>query len=126
MLQPLSATARFMKIGISSKKLSVMEQSMIAYWTIRPRLLSVPGVANVAIWGEQLQMLQVQVEPDRMQANNVSLNQVMEATSDALDAGLMMYSTGAMIGTGGFIETPNQRLGVRSGERQEVGGRRSM
>jgi len=114
MLQPLSATARFMKIGISSKKLSVMEQSMIAYWTIRPRLLSVPGVANVAIWGERLQMLQVQVEPHRMQANNVSLDQVMEATSDALDAGLMLYSTGAMIGTGGFIETPNQRLGVRS------------
>ena len=125
MLQPLSATARFMKIGISSKKLSVIEQSMIAYWTIRPRLLSVPGVANVAIWGERLQMFQVQVEPHRMQANNVSLDQVMEATSDALDAGLMQYSTGAVIGTGGFIETPNQRLSVRSvlpiGEPKDLG-----
>ena len=83
MLPPLSATSRFMKIGISSKKLSVIELSMIAYWTIRQRLLSVPGVANVAIWGERLQMLQVQVDPDRMQANDVTLDQVMEATSDA-------------------------------------------
>jgi CzcA family heavy metal efflux pump len=113
MLQPLSATARFMKIGLSSKKLSVVDQSMIAYWTIRPRLLSVPGVANVAIWGERIQMLQVQVEPARLRENGVSVQEVMDATSDALEAGLMSHSDGAMIGTGGFIETPNQRLGVQ-------------
>src|SRR5262245_36633499 len=113
MLQPLSATARFMKIGLSSKKLSVIDQSMIAYWTIRPRLLSVPGVANVAIWGERIQMPQVQVEPARLRENGVTVEQVMEATSDALEAGLMSHSEGAMIGTGGFIDTPNQRLGIR-------------
>src|SRR5512134_1928442 len=111
MLQPLSATARFMKIGLSSKKLSVVNQSMIAYWTIRPRLLSVPGVANVAIWGERIQMLQVQVEPARLRENGVSVAQVMDATSDALEVGLMSHSDGAMVGTGGFIDTPNQRFG---------------
>lgn len=113
MLQPLSATARFMKIGLSSKKLSVIQQSMMAYWTIRPRLLAVPGVANVAIWGERIQMPQVQVEPARMRENGVTVQQVMDATSDALEAGLMSHSDGALIGTGGFIETPNQQLGVR-------------
>ena len=113
MLQPLSATARFMKIGLSSKKLSVVDQSMMAYWTIRPRLLSVPGVANVAIWGERIQMLQVQVEPARMRENGVSVQEVMDATSDALEAGLMSHSDGAMIGTGGVIDSPNQRMGVR-------------
>jgi len=113
MLQPLSATARFMKIGLSSKKLSVIDQSMMAYWTIRPRLLSVPGVANVAIWGERIQMPQVLVEPARLRENGVTVQQVMEATSDALEAGLMSHSDGAMIGTGGFINTPNQRLGIR-------------
>ena len=41
---------------------------MIAYWTIRARLLRVPGVANVAIWGERMQMLQVQVDPERMRS----------------------------------------------------------
>jgi len=113
MLQPLSATARFMKIGLSSDKLSVIDQSMMAYWTIRPRLLSVPGVANVAIWGERIQMPQVQVEPARLRENGITVQQVMDATSDALEAGLMSHSEGAMIGTGGSIDTPNQRLGIR-------------
>jgi len=113
MLQPLSATARFMKIGLNSEKLSVIDQSMIAYWTIRPRLLAVPGVANVAIWGERIQMLQVQVEPARLRENGVTVEEVMDATSDALEAGLMSHSDGALIGTGGFIDTPNQRFGVR-------------
>jgi CzcA family heavy metal efflux pump len=113
MLQPLSATARFMKIGVSSKKLSVVDQSMLAYWTIRPRLLAVPGVANVAIWGERIDMLQVQVEPARLRQNGITVQDVMDATSDALEAGLMTHSEGAWIGTGGFIDTPNQRLGIR-------------
>ena len=113
MLQPLSATARFMKIGLSSKKLSVIDQSMMAYWTIRPRLLAVPGVANVAIWGERIQMPQVQVEPARLRENGITVQQVMDATSDALEAGLMSHSEGAMIGTGGSIDTPNQQLGIR-------------
>src|SRR5262245_13690886 len=114
MLQPLSATARFMKIGVSSKKLSVVDQSMIAYWTIRPRLLAVPGVANVAIWGERIEMLQVQVEPARLRENGVSVQEVMDATSDALEAGPMSHSDGAVIGTGGFIDTPNQRFSIRN------------
>ena len=69
MMPPLSSTSRVMKIGISSKDKSVMDLSMIAYWTIRARLLGVPGVANVAIWGERLKMLQVQVDPKRMAAD---------------------------------------------------------
>jgi CzcA family heavy metal efflux pump len=113
MLQPLSATARFMKIGLSSKKLSVVDQSMIAYWTIRPRLLAVNGVANVAIWGERIDMLQVQIEPEKLREKKVSVQEVMDATSDALEAGLMSHSDGALIGTGGFIDTPNQRFGIR-------------
>jgi CzcA family heavy metal efflux pump len=113
MLQPLSATSRVMKIGLSSNDRSVIEMSMISYWTIRARLLRVPGVANVPIWGEQLQMLQVQAEPKKMLANNVSLEQVMETTADALDVGLLKFSSGAVVGTGGFIDTPNQRLGIR-------------
>lgn len=114
MLQPLSATARFMKIGLSSKKISVIDQSMMAYWTIRPRLLAVPGVANVAIWGERIQMPQVQVEPAKLRENGVTVQEVMDATSDALEAGLMSHSDGAWIGTGGAIETPNQQLSVRN------------
>ncbi|HKQ56855.1 MAG TPA: efflux RND transporter permease subunit [Candidatus Eisenbacteria bacterium] len=114
MLQPLSATARFMKIGVSSKTVSMVDQSMIAYWTIRPRLLAVKGVANVAIWGERIKMPQVQVDPARLRQHGVTVEQVMDATSDALEAGLMTHSDGAMIGTGGFIATPNQQIGIRN------------
>jgi CzcA family heavy metal efflux pump len=113
MLQPLSATSRVMKIGLSSKSVSLIDMSMISYWTIRARLLRVPGVANVAIWGERLKMLQVQADPARLRANGVTLDGVMETTADALDAGILRYSPGAVIGTGGFVDTPNQRLEIR-------------
>jgi CzcA family heavy metal efflux pump len=113
MVPPLSATSRMMKIGIKSDKLSVIDLSMIAYWTIRQRILRVPGVANVAIWGERLEMLQVQGDPERMQLHEVSHEDLLEATSDALDVGLYQRSDGHHIGTGGWIETPNQRIPIR-------------
>ena len=113
MLQPLSSTSRVMKIGLSSDDMDLMDMSMIAYWKIRARLLAVPGVANVAMWGERLQQMQVQVDPERMLEHDVSLNDVMEVTADSLDAGLLRFSEGAVIGTGGFIDTPNQRLAIQ-------------
>jgi CzcA family heavy metal efflux pump len=113
MLQPLSSTSRVMKIGLASATLSTIDMSMISYWTIRARLLRVPGVANVAIWGERLDMLQVQVDPERLKRNRVSLDKVMRVTADALDAGILRFSSGAVIGTGGFVDTPNQRLAVQ-------------
>ena len=114
MIQPLSSTSRVMKIGISSSEVDMMDLSMIAYWKIRSRLLDVPGVANAPIWGERIKMPQVQVDMAKLQTYEVSLEEVMDVTADALDVGLLFYSEGASIGTGGFIETPNQRLGVRS------------
>jgi CzcA family heavy metal efflux pump len=114
MLAPVSATGRAMQIGMTSKNHSLIEMSMTAYWTIRARLLRVPGVANVAIWNERLQLMTVQAEPAKMQARQVSLEKVMEVTADAVDSGLLKFSTGAVIGTGGTIETPNQRIGIRN------------
>ena len=114
MIQPLSSTSRAMKIGISSDQYDLMDLSMIAYWKIRARLLDVPGVANAPIWGERIKMPQVQVDLEHMRAYNVSLNEVMDVTADALDVGLLTYSEGSVIGTGGFIDTPEQRYGIRS------------
>ena len=113
MLQPLSATSRVMKIGMTSKTMSVTDMSLAAYWTIRSRLLSVPGVANVPIWGEQISTLHVQVIPAAMAARHVALDSVMEATAETLDAGILFFSEGHVIGTGGYVDTPNQRLIVR-------------
>ena len=114
MIQPLSSTSRVMKIGLSSKTRPLTDLSMIAYWKIRARLLTVPGVANAPIWGERIKMPQVQVDPERMRAYNVTLDDVMENTADSLDAGLLFFSNGATIGTGGFIDTPTNRLTIRS------------
>jgi CzcA family heavy metal efflux pump len=113
MLQPLSATSRVMKIGLSSDTVSQIDMSMISYWTIRPRLLSVPGVANIAIWGEQLHMLQVQAVPAKMVERGVALTDVMNAVSETLDDGLLQFNPGNFTGTGGFVDTPNQRLVLR-------------
>jgi CzcA family heavy metal efflux pump len=103
-----------MQIGMTSKNHSLIQMSMSAYWTIRARLLEVPGVANVALWGERLQMMQVQVEPPKMEAHHVALNEVMEATADAVDSGLLRFSSGSIIGTGGMVESPNQRIDVHN------------
>ncbi len=115
LIQPLSSTSRVMKIGLASEnpsELSQIDLSMTAYWKIRARLLRVPGVANVPIWGERKEMLFVQVDPARLQASGVPLDRVMRVTSDAMAAGLLRYSNGAVVGTGGFIDTPNQRFPV--------------
>src|ERR1051325_613471 len=86
-MPPVSSVGRVMKIGVSSKNVPLTDQSMIAYWTIRARLLRVPGVANVMIWGERIKIPQVLADPERMGAQGVSLDEVMETTSDALDVG---------------------------------------
>ncbi len=78
MLQPRSATTRAMMIGLSSKDLSLIDMSVLARWNIRPRLMGIPGVANVAIWGQREQQLQVRADPERMQANRVALMDVIE------------------------------------------------
>ncbi|HEV2241518.1 MAG TPA: efflux RND transporter permease subunit, partial [Streptosporangiaceae bacterium] len=114
MLAPVSATGRAMQIGMTSKTHSLIEMSMTAYWGIRARLLRVPGVANVAIWNERLDLMAVEAEPAKLLARKVTIDQVMQTTSDAVDSGLLKFSTGSVIGTGGAIETPNQRIGVRN------------
>ncbi|MGH8885215.1 MAG: efflux RND transporter permease subunit [Egibacteraceae bacterium] len=113
MLQPLSSTSRVMMIGLSSKDLSLIDVSVLARWTIRPRLLGVPGVANVAIWGQREQQLQVQVDPQRLRDQGVSLLQVIKTTGNALIVSPLSFLESSTPGTGGFIDTPNQRLGVQ-------------
>jgi CzcA family heavy metal efflux pump len=113
MLQPLSSTSRVMMIGLSSKELSPIQLSVLARWTVRPRLMGVPGVANVAIWGQRERQLQVQADPDRLQEHGVTLNQVVETTGNALAVSPLTFLEASTPGTGGFIDTPNQRLGIR-------------
>src|SRR5215203_469876 len=114
MMPPLSSTSRILKIGITSDELNMREMSVVAYWKIRQELLRVPGVANVPIYGEQLKQQHVQVDPEKLAEHGVSLQQAMDQTADSLDAGLLRYSEGAVIGSGGFVETGGQRLDVQN------------
>ena len=102
LLPPLSSLSRVLKIGISSDTLSQIEMSERVRWTIRPRLMAVRGVANVALWGQRDRQLQVLVHPDRLASCGVTLAQVRRAAGDAV-----------VLGAGGFLDTPNQRLPVR-------------
>ncbi len=102
LMPPLSSTSRAMKIGLSSAKLDQMQLSELVRWNIRPRLMAVPGVANVAVWGQRDRQLQVLVDPDRLRAAGVTLTEVRAAAGDAV-----------LVGGGGFVDTPNQRLAVQ-------------
>lgn len=100
-LSPLSSTSRVMKIGVWSDTLSQTEMTTLVRWNVRPRLMSVPGVANVAIWGQRDRQIQVLVDPDRLRDYRLTLAEVIRVTQDA-----------TMTAAGGFVETANQRLPV--------------
>src|SRR6266542_2467634 len=113
MLQPLSSTGRVMMIGLSSKDVSLIDMSVLARWKIRPRLMGVPGVANVAIWGQRERQLQVQVDPQKLRGQGISLDQVIQSTANALWVSPLSFTEASTPGTGGFIDTSNQRLGIQ-------------
>ena len=94
-LQPLSATSRAMKIGLTCDHCDLTDLSMIAYWTMRWRLMAVPGVANVVIWGDRWKQLQFQMDPAKLQAHNITIDDAMSVASDALDYGLLKYTDAA-------------------------------
>jgi len=114
LLQPLSSSSRVVMIGLSSEQLSPIDRSVIARWTLRPRLVGVPGVANVAIWGMRDQQLQVQVDPQRLRDRDVTLPQVIRTAGNAQAVSSLSFLEGSTPGTGGFVETPQQRLQVRN------------
>lgn len=113
MLQPVSSTRRVLMIGMSSEKLSLIQMSVMARWTIKPRLQGVPGVANVAVWGQRERQLQVRVDPRRLHERGVTLNDVIETTGNALWVSPLTFLEASTPGTGGFIDTPNQRLAIQ-------------
>ncbi|MFO0973897.1 MAG: efflux RND transporter permease subunit [Phycisphaerae bacterium] len=99
-LTPLtSATMDLLKIGLVSGSRTPMELRDFADWTLRPRLQAVPGVASVGIMGGEVRELQVQVDPQRLAALSLGIDDVIAA------ARLATGVRGA-----GFVETANQRV----------------
>jgi CzcA family heavy metal efflux pump len=94
-----SATMDLLKIGLVSTNLSPMELRSLADWVVKPRMLSIPGVARCIIFGGEVRQFQIQVQPDRLMARGLSLSDVVSAARDA---------TG-VVGAG-FVENANQRI----------------
>ena len=103
-MEPLTlATGTVLVIGLTSQDKSLMDVRTAADWTLRPRLLSVPGVAAVSVFGGEVRQLQVQFLPEKLVQYGLSLDEVVAAAQKA---------TGVL--GAGLIENPNQRLILQS------------
>lgn len=98
-----SATSLVLVVGLRSGRRTPMELRGFADWTLRPRLLGVPGVSKVAIFGGEVRQLQVQVLPDRLAAYGLDLSDVVEAVR-----------AGTGVQGAGFVETAAQRIVLRT------------
>ena len=112
LLQPVSSTGNVMLIGLTSSRLSQIDLSVLARWTIVPRLLGVSGVADVSTFGEADRQLQVLVDPARLAARHITLAQIIETAGNAQLVSPLSYLEGSTPGTGGFLEGPNQRITI--------------
>ncbi|MDE2150322.1 MAG: efflux RND transporter permease subunit [Gammaproteobacteria bacterium] len=103
-LSPLSSSTLVIEgIGFTSTRLSPRALQDFVRWTVTPRLLAVPGVADFNLWGDHARQLQVEIDPPRLAALHLALPQVLAAVRNA---------TG--IAGAGFVETPTQRVTLAS------------
>jgi CzcA family heavy metal efflux pump len=103
-LAPLTpAAGRLVTVGFISDALSPLDLRDRVQWTIRPRLLSVRGVAQVTIYGGEARQFQVHVHPDALAARNLTLTDVLDATRQA-----------SGIKGAGFFENDRQRVVLRT------------
>ena len=98
-----SSTSVVLALGLTSEKLSLLQLRTLADWTVRQRLLAVPGVAKVSVFGGEVKQFQIQVHPDRLLRFNLALEDVLAAARQATD----------VLGAG-FIENEGQRITLQA------------
>ena len=98
-----SSTSLALVLGLNSGQRTPMELRTFADWTLRPRLLAVPGVAKVDIFGGEVRQLQIEVKPERLLAYNLALDDVLTAARKA-----------TAVRGAGFVEDANQRVVLRT------------
>ena len=99
----VSSTMDLLKIGLLSDKVDAYELRDTADWIIKPRLLAVPGVAHVIVFGGSVRQIQIQPDVHKLTAYGLTMADVADAARAALPL------RGA-----GFIDTPQQRILLRS------------
>ena len=101
-VEPLtSSTMDLLKLGFTSRRLSPLQVRDIVEFTVRPRLLSVPGVARATLYGGEVRRIEVRVRPDDLLARGLGFADVSAAVRQST-------STSG----GGYIDTPQQRIVV--------------
>jgi Cu/Ag efflux pump CusA len=96
---PIAPGPDLIRIGFTSDKLSPMDLRDVVQWAVRPRLLSTPGVASVAIYGGQLRRIEVRARPGDLSDSDLGFLDIVRATQRATS-----------VAGAGFIDTPNQRV----------------
>ena len=100
LLSPLSSSMEYLlHFGFTSERLSPLELRDLVHWTIKPQILAVPGVAQAQIFGGDSRERQMWVDPVKLDAAALTLEEVAEAARRGTQ----------MIG-GGYLETPTQRI----------------
>lgn len=103
-MMPLTtSTGLVLVFGLTSQTRSLMDLKTVAEWALRPRLLAVPGVANISVFGRDTRSLQIQVRPDALARHGLGINDVLAAAQKA---------TG--VRGAGFLDTANQRIVIQS------------
>lgn len=103
-IAPLTtSTSVVMAVGLTSPTQSLMQLRTVADWTMQLRLLAVPGVSKIAVFGGYEKQYQVQVLPQQLVRHEIGMDQLLAAARQA---------TG--IRGAGFISTPNQRMVLQS------------
>jgi CzcA family heavy metal efflux pump len=104
-----SILGEVMIIGLTADSTSMLDLRTIADWTIRPRLLSTGGVAQVAVLGGDIKEYQILVNPDKMKHYGIALNEVMNATRgmNQNTSGGVIYEYGNEYIVRGVVSTDN-------------------
>ncbi len=103
-LSPLSSSMEYLvHFGYTSDRLSPLELRDLVQWTVKPQLLAVAGVAQAQILGGAVRERQIEVDPEKLAANQLSLEDMVTAAKRAT----------AMVG-GGYVETATQRIVIRA------------
>ncbi len=113
LVQPQSSSSRAMMVSLTSTSVAQIDLTTLAKWQIRPRLLAVPGVADVAIWGQKDREMLVLLDPARMSLRGVTIDQVTTTVGDSMWTSPLTFVAASSPGADGLIDLPNQRLTIQ-------------
>jgi Cu/Ag efflux pump CusA len=96
-----SSSATILTMGVTSLSKDMMALRSMVDWNLVPTILSVPGVADVNVFGGEIKQLQIQIDENKLRQYSIGINEIADAAKQA---------TG--IFGAGFIENSNQRFSL--------------